>query len=258
MPATVAVLVVGLLAGLLAACGGTDRAGGTGSGGPEGTVTVAAAASLTEAFTALGERFEADHPGVRVRFTFDGSSALAAQIVEGAPVDVFASADERSMAATRAHHAGPPQVFARNRLVLVTRPGNPLSIRDLRDLDGAGVVALCADAVPCGRLAGDVLAAAGVDLDETRVTRGQSVKATLTAVTEGDAVAALVYETDARAAGSAVTTVPIPAARQEPTRYPIVLLRRARGDEAAAAFVEAVLGPAGQAVLAGHGFLPAA
>ncbi len=224
-----------------------------------GTITVAAAASLTEAFTVIGEDFSAKYPDVEVVFTFDSSSSLAEQVLAGAPVDVFASADEANMTKlTDAGAAATPTVFATNSLVVITQPGNPGGITGLADLATAGIVSLCGVEVPCGRFAAQALETAGVVIPETSVTRGQNVKATLTAVAEGDAVAGIVYLTDAQAAGATVATVDIPLAQNVVATYPIasVITPDAEPNEAADAFVDYVTGEEGQKVLAGAGFAP--
>jgi len=236
-------------AALLVGCGGD---------GPRDSITVSAAASLTEAFNELGTRFEGTRPDVDITFNFDSSSTLAAQIVDGAPADVFASADEATMTQLTDVNrlAGPPRVFANNQLVIVTKPGNPTGITGLAGLSDAGVISLCGDQVPCGRLTRQALDRAGVNIAETGVTRGQNVKATLTAVTEGDALAGIVYVTDARSAGGAVTTVTIPADQNAVARYPIAVMTSASNAEAADAFVTFVLSGEGLAVLKEYGFLP--
>lgn len=249
--------------------GGDD--GGTGGGGDDGdrgggviTITVSAATSLDDAFTEIGDGFTLAHPGVEVTFTFASSAALATQIIEGAPADVYAPADEASMArlTDQGLVAGPPENFARNELVVVTKPGNPEGIEALADLAGAGVISLCGEDVPCGRYATEALDAAGVTIDESSVTRGQNAGATLTAVSEGDAVAGIVYVTDAAAAGDRVEAIALPDDVSPIATYPIAVLHAA-GEaeapraEAARSFVAYVLGDEGQAVLADHGFLPA-
>jgi molybdate transport system substrate-binding protein len=173
---------------------------------------------------------------------------------------VFASADGTNMTElTDAGEVdGEPETFARNELVIVTKPGNPTGIAGLEDLAGAGVVSLCGEDVPCGRYAQEALDEAGVSVPESNVTRGQNVAATLTAVTEGDAVAAVVYATDAISAGDAVERVDIAAEHQVFATYPIGALAGAGDADLARAFVDHVLGPEGQAVLEDHGFLPAA
>lgn len=249
-------LVVALL---LAGCaGGGSAASSDGGGALEGAITVSAATSLREAFTELGDDFTAAHPDVDVVFNFDASSALATQIREGAPADVFASADEASMRELVDDElvAGRPAVFARNELVIVTKPGNPEGIASLADLADAGVISLCGEEVPCGRYAQQALDAAGVAISESHVTRGQNVGATLTAVGEGDAVAAVVYTTDAEAAGAGVDTVPIPTEVNVVATYPIAVVASTGNRDVAQAFVDHVLGHDGQRVLAAHGFLP--
>lgn len=220
-----------------------------------GTVTVLGASSLTEAFTALAHRFEAAHPGVRVRTSFAASSELAAQVRQGAPADVFASADTVNMAEVRDAHdtVGTPRVFARNRLEIAVEPGNPRHVRSLADLARPGtVVVLCASQVPCGRLADEALARAGVAL--TPASREADVKATLTKVALGEADAGIVYVTDVRA-NDQVAGVPIPSAVNPTTDDPIAVLRQAPNATGARSFVDFVLGAAGRRVLASFGFL---
>lgn len=225
----------------------------------EGSLTVAAAASLRVAFEEVGEGFAAEHPEVDIAFNFDSSSTLATQIIEGAPVDVFASADQANMAklADAGAVPGAPSLFAANELVIVTKPGNATGITGLADLVDAGVVSLCGEDVPCGRYAEEALDLAGVSIDESSVTRGQNAAATLTAVTEGDAVAAIVYATDAISAGGAVERVDIPSDHNVIAHYPIAAVVEVGDDDLAVAFVDYVLGPEAQAVLEEHGFLPA-
>lgn len=247
---------------LVAGCGssaGSSSSGGTSTKpeGLEGGITVSAASSLTEAFDELGADFHAAHPNATVRATYDSSTVLSSQIIEGAPADLFASADEANMAALTAKDlvAGKPEDFARNKLVIVTKPGNPEGITTLADLAGAGVVSLCGKDVPCGMFAQQVLDKAHVTIDEGSITRGQNAKATLTAVTEGDAVAGIVYVTDARAAGAKVDAVPIPGNVNVIATYPIAVLKGARDASVAQAFEDYVLSAAGQATLKEFGFL---
>lgn len=245
-----------------ATAGGT--AGGNDTTGTEpelaGTITVSGATSLTGAFTEIADGFSEAHPDVEVTFNFDASSTLATQIIEGAPADVYASADEANMTKLTDEDlvAGEPEIFARNELVIVTKPGNPEGIETLADLAGVGVVSLCGEDVPCGKYAAAALANAGVAIDESNVTRGQNAGATLTAVAEGDAVAGIVYVTDAAAAGDSVEAVTIPADVNVLATYPIGVLAASGNAEVAAAFVAFVVGGEGQAVLAEHGFRPPA
>lgn len=254
--------VVALLA--LAGCGsgdgGTDGgsdgvAGGSPGAGPTGEVSVFAAASLTGAFEQLGKDFEAANPGTTVVFTFAGSSLLATQINEGAPADVFASAAPANLTTvTEAGNAsGPPEVFARNQLVIAVPRGNPKGVRALADLTKPDVkVALCAEQVPCGAAARKALTAAGVDV--TPVTQEQDVKAALSKVTLGEVDAALVYRTDARAAADEVDGIEFPESSGAVNEYPIVVLKDAENPAGAQAFVDYVLSARGAAVLTGAGF----
>jgi molybdate transport system substrate-binding protein len=259
MTKTLRVLALVLVA-LLVGCG-TDTDGDASAAAPaglDGEITVSAAASLTEAYTRIGEDFEAANPGTTVTFNFDSSGTLARQILDGAPVDVYASADEADMAELTGAGLvdGEPAVFARNQLAIVTDPGNPLGITELGDLADAGVIALCADTVPCGRLAAQVLADAGVTIPETRVTLGQNVKATLTAVSAGDAVAGIVYVTDAAAAGDTVATVAIPDDQNAIATYTVGVLAGSSEPEVARAFARHVQGDQARLVLEELGFLP--
>ena len=220
-------------------------------------LTVSAAASLTAAFGEIARAFESARPGVTVRTNFGGSSTLVVQIREGAPVDVFASADEASM--QKLVDAGEvpskPETFATNRLAILVGRGNPERIAGIADLARPGlVIALCGPAVPAGRYAREIFARAGVAVPES--SQELDVKAVVTRVAMGEADAGIVYETDVRAAGDRVEAIPIPDALNVTARYPIAVLARTKEAEAAASLVRFVLGHAGQAILARHGFLP--
>ena len=220
-----------------------------------GSVTVFAAASLTEAFKQIGKDFEAANPGATVTFSFAGSSALATQINQGAPADVFASAAPSNMkTVTDAGNAdGTARVFVRNQLVIAVPKGNPKHIKGLSDLTPSGVkVALCAEQVPCGAAARTALGAANVSI--TPVTLEQDVKAALSKVKLGEVDAALVYRTDARAASSDVDGIEFPESAKAINDYPIVVLSRSGNKPAAVAFVAWVMSDKGQAVLANDGF----
>ena len=223
-----------------------------------GTVTVFAAASLTEPFTELGRRFEAAHPGATVRFGFGGSSTLATQITQGAPADVFASASERTMATVvDSGLAADPRPFARNTMTIVVPPDNPAKIGGLADLARPGVkVALCQQQVPCGTLAAKILSDAGLAV--TPATYGADVRAVLTTVGLGEVDAGLVYVTDALAAAGEVASIEIPAAQNASTSYPIAALSKAPNPAGAEAFVQFVLSDTGRAVLDRAGFSPPA
>jgi len=221
------------------------------------TVTISAAASLTAAFESMAASFETAHPDVKVRLNFGGSSTLVQQIQQGAPADVFASADEANMQklALSGAIAGTPQLFARNQLQIVVPAGNPKGIAGLADLTKAGLtLALCGPTVPCGRYAREAFAKAGVSLPAA--SQELDVKAVVTKVALGEVDAGIVYVTDVRAAGRAVEGVNIPASANVIAHYPIALLRSAPNPSAAAAFVTYVLSAQGQQVLAAYGFLP--
>lgn len=242
-----------LAAGLTACGGGDDTAGDSppGDSGVTGTVTVFAAASLTESFTTLGTAFEAAHEGTTVAFNFGGSSALAAQINEGAPADVFASASPTNMQAVT--NAENPRTFVRNQLVIAVAKGNPRQVRGLADLADPGLtVALCAEAVPCGAAAATATAAAGVTIKP--VTLEQDVKAALAKVRLGEVDAALVYRTDAKVSAADVDAIEFPESAKALNDYPIAALTSARNPAAARAFVDYVLSPDAATVLTGAGF----
>jgi molybdate transport system substrate-binding protein len=243
-----------------AACGGNDAGSGTASGGASsgtvhGTVTVLAAASLTEAFTTIGRNFSAAHPGTTVKFSYAGSSQLAQQITAGAPADVFASASPATMTIVTGagDAAGTPVDFVKNQLVIAVPRGDPKRLASLSALAAPGVkVALCAEPVPCGAAAKQALAAAHVKL--TPVTYEQDVKSALSKVRLGEVDAALVYRTDARAAAGKVDGVEFPESAQAVNKYPIVALKQAPNPAGAAAFVAYVQSEPAQQVLADAGF----
>ncbi|WP_088991635.1 molybdate ABC transporter substrate-binding protein [Micromonospora chokoriensis] len=246
-----------LLALAVAGCGadGGRASGGDGDGRGVGAVTVFAAASLTESFTRIGKDFEAANPGSTVTLNFAGSSALANQINQGAPADVFASAAPATMTTvTEAGNAdGTPRVFARNQLVIAVPRGNPAGVEGLADLGKPGVkVALCATQVPCGAAALTALDSAGVAL--TPATLERDVKGALAKVKLGEVDAALVYRTDARAASADVTGVEFPESARAVNDYPIVALKDAPNRTAARAFVAYVRSAAAQSVLVEAGF----
>ena len=234
-------VLAGVLAWLVTGCGG----------GGETTVTVYAAASLSEAFEDLATEYESANPDVDVKLNFAGSARLAAQISAGARADVFASANAATMSRVEAEGrtASPPVLFVRNRLALVVPVDNPGNVTELEDLsDDDLVLAACAPEVPCGALARAVLADAGVEADPD--TEETSVRAVLTKVTLGEADAGLVYATDVAAGGDKVAEVPLgPQIRFND--YPVAPVS---GRAVAAEFVDFVLGPDGQRILRSHGF----
>jgi molybdate transport system substrate-binding protein len=264
--AAVAVLLLAL-----SGCGTADgaSAGTASSGSPPadgaltGTLTVFAAASLTDVFGDLGDQLTAANPQLDVRFNFAGSSALATQVMQGAPADVFASADEEQMVRVvqDAGLTGPPQPFAENRLMLVVPRENPAGIRlpggagipSLADvLPADATLAVCAQEVPCGAAAAEVLAAAGSGA--VPATYEEDVRAVLTKVELGEVDAGLVYVSDVHAAGDSVLAYAFREAEQAVNRYPVAVLADAPNPAAAEAFVGLVRSEEGQQALADAGF----
>lgn len=220
-----------------------------------GDLTVFAAASLKSTFTDLGAQFEKDNPGTKVTFNFAGSSDLVAQLTQGAPADVFASADTKNMTkvADAGVVAGEPVDFATNTLTIVTAPGNPKSIEEFADLAKPGnQVVVCAPQVPCGSAAEKIEKATGVAL--APVSEESSVTDVLGKVTSGQADAGLVYVTDAKGAGDKVAAIPFPQSSAAVNTYPITTLKDSTNPAAAQKFVELVTGPAGRDVLSKAGF----
>jgi molybdate transport system substrate-binding protein len=254
-------LVPVVVLGLVAAACGDDDDGGAGStaagsegGGGDG-ITVFAATSLTEAFTAIGTAFEATDTGAPVEFSFDASSALVTQITEGAPADVFASADTANMdKLTDADLNGTdPVIFATNLLTIIVPKGNPAGVTGVADLANPDLkVVLCAEEVPCGNYANQILDAAGVDV--TPVSLEENVRGVVTKVTSGEADAGIVYITDVTAAGDAAEGVEIPEDINVLAEYPIATVGASENQEVGEAFVDFVTGDDGQAILAQYGF----
>lgn len=243
----------------LVGCAPGQSSAATGTGAPTGAglsgeLRVFAAASLKASFDELAEAFRAEHPAVALApIVYDGSSALATQIIEGAPADVFAAANEETMAKViDAGGAAVPRLFAANTLVVVVPAGNPAGVAALADLAEPGVtVVLCAAEVPCGDASQTLLANQGVVV--TAASYEQNVTAVLTKVAAGEADAGLVYATDVIGQEGVAGFAP-EGADAVVNRYPIAALQDARNPEAAHAFVDFVLGPEGRAVLRAHGF----
>ncbi|MHC5903714.1 molybdate ABC transporter substrate-binding protein [Streptomyces sp. S6] len=235
---------------------GTTPSSSASTGKVSGTVTVFAAASLKETFTALGKQFEAAHPGTKVTFNFAGSDSLAASITGGAPADVFAAASAKTMkiVTDKKDNATAPVTFVHNQLEIATLPGNPGKIGALKDLTKSGLkVVLCDKSVPCGAAADKILTATGVKV--TPVSYEQDVKSALTKVELKEADAALVYKTDVHAAGTKVQGIDFPESSQAVNDYPIALLKNAPNAAAAKEFIALVRSAEGQKTLADAGFL---
>jgi molybdate transport system substrate-binding protein len=249
------VVAAGLVAVALAGCSsGSSGSSSTSSSPSTGTITVFAAASLTESFTQIAQQFQAAHPGDTVKFSFGPSSGLAAQITSGAPADVFASAAPANMQqVVAAGDASSPQNFAKNTMEVAVPPNNPGKIISVNDLAKSSVkVALCQPQVPCGVVAAAVFKNAGITVKP--VTLEPDVKSVLTKVELGDVDGGMVYVTDVMAAGAKVKGVTIPANVNASTLYPIAAVSSSKHKSIAQAFVAYVLSPAGQQVLATAGF----
>ncbi len=276
----VAILLLVFLALTLVGCGGAQTATPTEAAATqppaatepaeteaETTLTVFAAASLTDAFGEIAAAFSAANPGVSVAFNFAGSNQLATQIGEGAPADVFASANRKQMDAaieTGRIDADAPQVFVTNRLVVVVPADNPAGIAELTDLAQPDtIVVLAAEEVPAGQYAleflGKASAAAGFgstfgdDVLANVASYEENVRSVLNKVALGEADAGIVYTSDA-ISEPGVTTIEIPDELNVLAEYPIAALNDSAYGEEAAAFVAFVLGPEGQDTLARYGF----
>lgn len=225
-----------------------------------GEVLVSGAASLTNAFKDLAARYEAAHPGTRVLTTFGASDVVLRQIVEGAPADVFASADQQAMDKAAAAGAIEPATrvnFVRNEVVLVVPAGNPLRIRSLKDLEKSGATRIALgnpDSVPVGRYTRAALEKAGAwRTIQPRVILGQNVRQVLSYVERGEVDAGFVFATDAAIMKDKVKVVQA-VDTPEPVVYPIALVRRSGRAPEAADFLKYVVSPEGQAILARYGF----
>jgi molybdate transport system substrate-binding protein len=224
---------------------------------PSGEITVFAASSLTESFDAIAKQFEKKYPDVTVKFNYDASSNLATQINQGAPADVFASADQDNLQKTI--DAGtvtpPPVVFAKNRLEIAVEKGNPKKIKSLADLQRSGlVVVLCADQVPCGKYAAQSLAMAGVSISPA--SKEENAKATLSKVSIGEADASIVYVTDVKASKGTASGVKIADKQNVSATYPMGVVKQSQNATAAKAWVQFVESKDGQKTLRKFGFLP--
>jgi molybdate transport system substrate-binding protein len=254
-------IVLATVGAMAAGCGNGDGDGNTPAAAASsgsavtGTITVLAAASLTESFNAIGKSFEAANPGTKVTFSYAGSSQLAQQITSGAPADVFASASPATMKTVtdNGDAVGTPVTFVKNQLVIAVKKGNPKGLTSLAAIAKPDVkVALCAEQVPCGAAAKKALATANVKL--TPVTFEQDVKSALSKVTLGEVDAALVYRTDAKAAASSVDGIEFPESADAINEYPIAALKGAPNPAGAAAFVAYVQSAPAQQVLTAAGF----
>lgn len=242
LAAAAAAVVSAALAGCAQSAPASSSSAPAGSSTPSaslsGSITVDAAASLNEVFPALAKSFQSEHPGTTITFNFGGSSTLAASIVSGAPVDVFAAASAKTMKTVQdaSLTAADPVTIARNTLEIAVPPGNPGKVTGLKDFaDPAKTIVVCDEQVPCGAAATQVFALAKItpkpDSYEPDVT------SVLTKVSGDDADAGLVYVTDVKAAGSKVEGIPFDEADQAITAYPIAALKDSKNAALADAWV---------------------
>lgn len=267
-----------LLCFLLTACGGSTSGGSTtptattattptATTATAATLNVFAAASLTESFTEIGKSFHTAHSNVTVKFNFAGSQALVQQISNGAPADVFASADQANMKkATDGNLVGTPQVFAKNRLVVIT-PANNAKVTSLKDLANKGIkIDAEASSVPAGKYSLQVLDKMGASSEFGKsyesavkanfVSQEDNVKAVVTKVQLGEADAGFVYLTDVTTSvSSKVKELTIPDNYNVIAEYPIATVNSSKDATDAQAFVQYVLSSDGQAVLQKYKFI---
>jgi molybdate transport system substrate-binding protein len=247
---------------VVAACGSSAKSSGpkpstaAGQSPLSGSLNVFAAASLTEAFNDEKAALRSSDSGLSLTYNFAGSQALVTQIKSGAPADVFASADQKTM--QKLIDAGlveTPKAFARNRLEIAVAPGNPKHISGLADLEKPGVTLVLEDAsVPAGNYARQAFAKAGLPAPKP-ASNELDVKSTLAKLTSGDADAVVVYVTDVKSAGSRVEGVEIPDSQNVIATYPIAAIKASKNLAAAEAFVDEIVTGRGQEALQARGFL---
>ncbi|MEZ4864435.1 MAG: molybdate ABC transporter substrate-binding protein [Caldilineaceae bacterium] len=258
-----------LILGCAPAAAPTTLPSGSAATGATITLNVFAAASLTDAFGEIGANFTTAHPDVAVVFNFAGSNQLATQIGEGAPADLFASANETQMGVAIESGriiSGTQRTFARNRLVVITPHDNPARLSTLQDLAKPGVkLVFAAAAVPVGQYTLNFLDKAAADgslgadykdaVIANAVSYEQNVRAVLTKVTLGEADAGVVYTSDVGAVAADLVQIMIPDSLNTIASYPIAMLSDSANPEVAQQLMDYVLAPAGQQVLARYGFI---
>lgn len=238
-------LLLAALAMALAGCGGDDGE----------QIVVSAAASLTDVFAEMEAAFEAVNPDIDVSLNLAGSALLAEQILDGAPIDVFAPADPAHMRRVQqaGRVVGSPQLVASNSLQVATPADNPAGVASLGDLAEPDLlVGLCDPAVPCGMLAREALTQSGVvaSVDSNE----PNVRSLLTKIGEGELDAGIVYATDVLASEGRVHGIPMPEIVNVFALYPIAVVTDGPNLDGAGMFVEFVLSAEGQAILEAHGF----
>ena len=222
-----------------------------------GSLTVFAAASLTESFNDELAKLKAEQPDLSVTYNFAGSGALVTQVQQGAPADVIATADTDSM--KKLIDGGlveSPEIFAHNKLEILVAPGNPMHINGLSDLSRGDIKFVTEDdTVPAGKYSKQILDKAGVTVNP--VSKETDVKSAVAKVTSGEADATIVYQTDVMAAGSKGQGIQIPDGQNVIADYPIAIVKATNNHDGAAAFVDAIVHGSGQGALEQRGFLPA-
>lgn len=250
-----AVLLALVLGLALAGCGSDDTGGGDAGGSDQKTLTVLAASSLTESFTELKKQFEADHQGVSVKLVFDSSAALAELAEQGAPGDVLATADKRTMDEAEANDGtgSDPQEFATNVVTLAVPAANPAKIASFSDLGKPGVsYVACVSSAPCGAASQALLKSNGITAKPA--SEETDVKAVLAKVTADEADAGLVYATDVTSAGDAVKGIEVPGAAQDPNTYWVAQTSNAKAEGLAKDWIDLMTGSDGTEVLTDAGF----
>ncbi len=246
---------------LAAGCGSASTSSGssptTTTAKLTGSLNVFAAASLKEAFTDYGTTLESENPGLAITNNFAGSQALVTQIINGAPADVFASADMKNMQKlVDKRLVDTPQIFAKNMLEIAVAPGNPKHITGLADLEKAGVVLVLEDpSVPAGNYARQAFQKAGLPAPKP-ASNELDVKSTLAKLESGDADAVIVYVTDVTAAGNKVAGVTIPDNQNVIATYPIAIVKATKNPSAAQGYIDGLVHGAGRQALHARGFLP--
>jgi molybdate transport system substrate-binding protein len=257
----VALALVSLVATACPDDGPNAGSGDTASAREGADLTVSAASSLTDAFTEIGQAFEAANPGTTVTFNFGPSDGLAAQIDQGAPVDVFASASPTWMDSVQDDGPGVTDRadFARNRLAIIVPVDNPAGIENLDDLTEDHVqLVLAAEGVPAGDYAREIFQRAGISEAALAnvASNEEDVKAVITKVMSGEADAGIGYVTDVTPdVADQVALIPIPDEVNVIATYPIAVVNGTQEADLAQGFVDYVLGN-GQQTLAEYGFLP--